>query len=449
VVNPYTEACIARIPAGSVEDVERAVQAARDAFAAWAATPVAARVKLLTRVQQGLVARQAEIAALIAAEVGMPLKMARRIQAFLPAAELESCCQLAAAYPFSRTLGNSTIYREPVGVVAAITPWNYPLHQVVAKVGPALLAGCTLVLKPSEVAPLTAFLLAEIIDEAGLPPGVFNLVTGDGAGIGAALVGHEEVDMISFTGSVTAGKRVAAIAAAGVKRVSLELGGKSASLILSDADLLKAVKGTLNGCFLNSGQTCNALTRMLVPQELYPEVVKLAVELCQTFTLGDPLAEETRLGPLVSATQRERVRQFILSGLQEGAELLCGGPDAPVGLEQGYFVQPTIFGRVTAGMRIAQEEIFGPVLSIMTYRSEAEAIELANDSKYGLGGAVWSADAERAVRVAKELRTGQVDINGGAFNLLAPFGGYKQSGYGRELGEFGLEEFLQIKSVQV
>lgn len=448
VVNPFTEATIAQIPAGSLDDVACAVKAARGAILGWANTPVEKRVNFLEKVHQGLLARQDEIAELITAEVGMPLKMSKRIQAFLPAAVLDSCCKLAMSYPFERTLSNSTIYKEPVGVVACITPWNYPLHQVVAKVAPALLAGCTVILKPSEVAPLTAFLLAETMDAAGLPPGVFNLVTGEGPIIGEALVRQEGVDMVSFTGSVDAGKRVAALSAESVKRVALELGGKSASVILDDADLAKAVKGTINACFLNSGQTCNALTRMLVPEDLYDEVVRLSVELCKSFTLGDPQNAETRLGPLVSEGQRSRVQTFIQTGLQEGADLLCGGPEPPTGFTHGYFVQPTILGKVTSDMTVAQSEIFGPVLSIMTYRTEDEAIKIANDSRYGLGGAVWSGSHERALKVAKEMRTGQVDINGGAFNLMAPFGGFKQSGYGRELGEFGLEGFLEVKSVQ-
>ena len=448
VVNPFTEAVIAKIPAGACDDGERAARSARRAFPGWASTPVENRVDLLGKVHQGLVARQHEIAELITAEVGMPLKMAKRIQAFLPAAVLDSCCKLARSYPFEKTLANSMIFKVPVGVIACITPWNYPLHQVVAKVAPALLAGCTVVLKPSEVAPLTAFLLAEVMAEAGLPPGVFNLVTGDGPKIGEALVRHDDVDMVSFTGSVDAGKRVAAVAAESVKRVALELGGKSASVVLDDADLMKAVKGTINACFLNSGQTCNALTRMLVPEGLYDEAVNLSVELCKSFKLGDPQDADTRLGPLASEGQRSRVRKYIQVGLKEGADLLCGGPEAPTELAHGYFVQPTIFGKVTSDMTIAQSEIFGPVLSIMTYRTEADAIKIANDSRYGLGGAVWSGNKERAMKVAKEMRTGQVDINGGAFNLMAPFGGFKQSGYGRELGEYGFEEFLEVKSVQ-
>lgn len=448
VVNPYTEATIARIPAGSPVDVERAVRSARRAFSGWAHTPVEKRVHLLGKVHQGLVARQDEIAEMITAEVGTPLKISKRIQAFLPVANLGSCCTLAMSYPFERTLANSTIYKEPVGVVACITPWNYPLHQIVAKVAPALLMGCTVVLKPSEVAPLAAFLLAEIMDEAGLPPGVFNLVTGDGPDVGEALVRQDEVDMVSFTGSVDAGKRVAAVSSESVKRVALELGGKSASVILDDADLAKAVKGTINACFLNSGQTCNALTRMLVPESLYDEVVSLSIEICKSFKLGDPREADTRLGPLVSEIQRSRVRRYIETGLEEGADLLCGGPEAPTGLAHGFFVQPTILGKVTSAMTVAQSEIFGPVLSILTYRTEDEAIRIANDSRYGLGGAVWSGNKERAMKIAKEMRTGQVDVNGGAFNLLAPFGGFKQSGYGRELGEFGFEEFVEVKSVQ-
>jgi len=448
VVNPFTEATIAKIPAGSPQEVDHAVLSARAAFESWAGQPVAARVALLEKVRQGLEARQEEIAQLITAEVGMPLKMSKRIQASLPLMVLESFCKLAMSYPFESSIANSNIYKEPVGVVACITPWNYPLHQIVAKVAPALLVGCCVVLKPSEVAPLTAFLLAEVIDAAGFPPGVFNLVTGEGATIGEVLVRHDEIDMTSFTGSVVAGKRVAALSAEEVKRVTLELGGKSASVILDDADLAKAVKGTVNGCLLNSGQTCSALTRMLVPESHYDEAVTLAVDLCQAFKPGDPMADDTRLGPLVSAAQRERVRNFIRTGVKEGAELLCGGPDAPAGLARGYFVQPTILGKVTADMTIAQSEIFGPVLSIMTYRTEADAIKIANDSRYGLSGAVWSGSNERAMKVAKEMRTGQVDINGGAFNLLAPFGGFKQSGYGRELGEYGFEEFMEVKSVQ-
>jgi betaine-aldehyde dehydrogenase len=336
-----------------------------------------------------------------------------------------------------------------VGVVACITPWNYPLHQIVAKVAPALLAGCTVVLKPSEVTPLDAFLLAEVIDGAGLPAGVFNLVSGSGTVVGERLARHTEVDMVSFTGSTRAGRRVSELAAASVKRVALELGGKSAAVVLNDADLVAAIKTTLNSCFLNCGQTCNAMTRLLVPEDLYEQAVALAVEGAATFTVGDPLDGKVKLGPMVSERQRQRVRDYIDKAVEEGAELLCGGGEPPVGLGKGFYVQPTIFGRVTPQMTIAREEIFGPVLSIMTYRDEEEAVRIANDTDYGLAAAVWSADEQRALAIARRLRAGQVEVNGGPYNLLAPFGGYKQSGNGRELGRYGLEEFLEVKSIQL
>ena len=347
-------------------------------------------------------------------------------------------------------MGNSLVVREPVGVVAAITPWNYPLHQIALKVAPALAAGCTVVLKPSEVAPFNAFILAEAIEAAGLPQGVFNLVTGYGADAGEALVKHRDVDMISFTGSTRAGKRISELAAQSVKRVALELGGKSASVILDDADLATAVKGTVNGCYLNSGQTCTALTRMLVPDSLYQEAARIAAEVAKSFTVGDPLAETTRLGPLSSQAQLERVRGYIRKGLQEGAELLAGGAEPPEGVPPGgYYVKPTVFGRVSNDMTIAREEIFGPVLSIIPYQDEEDAVRIANDTVYGLAGAVWSRDDARAQRVARRIRAGQVDVNGGAFNMNAPFGGFKQSGHGREAGVYGLEEFLEYKSLQL
>jgi betaine-aldehyde dehydrogenase len=322
------------------------------------------------------------------------------------------------------------------------------LHQIVSKVAPALLAGCTVVLKPSEVAPLNAFVLADVIAAAGLPAGVFNLVTGYGATVGEALAAHPDVDMVSFTGSTVAGKRVATLAAQDVKRVALELGGKSPSIILDDADIIKAVKGTVNSCFLNSGQTCNALTRLLVPAERYQEISRLVLEATRAFAVGDPLDPETRLGPLVSDVQRDRVRKLIRSGIEEGAALLTGGPEAPAGFATGYYVNPTVFGKVAPAMQIAQTEIFGPVLCIMTYQGDEEAVELANGTIYGLAAAVWANDPLRASHMARKLRAGQVDINGARFNLQAPFGGYKQSGLGRELGRYGLEEFLELKAIQ-
>jgi acyl-CoA reductase-like NAD-dependent aldehyde dehydrogenase len=341
------------------------------------------------------------------------------------------------------------VVKEPVGVVGCITPWNYPLHQIAAKVAPALAAGCTVVLKPSEVAPLNAFILAEIIDEIGLPAGVFNLVTGTGPTVGEAIASHPDVDMVSFTGSTRAGKRVSELASQTVKRVTLELGGKSPNVILDDADLKRAVTDGVGKAFLNSGQTCSALTRMLVPRSKLAEAEQIAADAAAEYTVGDPFGEGTRLGPLVSKVQQERVRGYIRKGIEEGAKLLIGGADQPDTQPTGFFVQPTVFSEVRNDMTIAQEEIFGPVLSIIPYDTEDEAVEIANDTIYGLAGGVWSGDPERAKAVARRLRTGQVEVNGGSFNPMAPFGGYKQSGHGRELGKFGLEEYLETKSLQL
>jgi betaine-aldehyde dehydrogenase len=439
-----------RVPLGDAQDVERAVAAARSALDSWSATPPEQRSQFLEKISVGLKARADELARLIAQEVGMPLKMSARIQAGLPIANFLNYSKITREFAFEQKVGNSLVVRDPVGVVAAITPWNYPLHQITLKVAPALAAGCTVVLKPSEVAPFNAFLLAEVIEAAGLPKGVFNLVTGTGAQAGEALVRHPGVDMISFTGSTRAGKRISELASHSIKRVALELGGKSASVILDDADLASAVKSTVNGCYLNSGQTCTALTRMLVPESKYDEAARAAAEVAKSFTVGDPLAETTRLGPLSSAAQLERVRGYIRKGVQEGAELLAGGAEPPEGAPAGgYYVRPTVFGKVKNSMTIAQEEIFGPVLSIIPYRDEEEAVRIANDSPYGLAGAVWSKDEARAQRVARRIRAGQVDVNGGAFNLNAPFGGFKQSGHGREAGVYGLEEFLEYKSLQL
>jgi betaine-aldehyde dehydrogenase len=449
VINSTTEEVMGRVPEGTQEDADRAVAAARAAFDSWSGLAVAERAQYLQRISERLQARQQEIAAIIASEVGMPLPLATAVQAGLPAVVMGSYAKLLSDYKFEEQIGNSLIVKEPVGVVGCITPWNYPLHQVVAKVAPALAAGCTVVLKPSEVAPLTAFILAEICDEVGLPAGVFNLVTGLGPVVGEALAANTDVDMVSFTGSTRAGRRVSELAAQTVKRVALELGGKSASIVLDDADLTKAVRGSVSNCYFNSGQTCSAHTRLLVPKARHDEAVRIAREAAESFTVGDPREGRAKLGPLVSEAQRQRVRNYIRKGVEEGATLVTGGADAPDGLERGYFVRPTVFANVRDDMTIAQEEIFGPVLSIMPYEDEDDAVRIANGTIYGLAGGVWSSDVERAKRVARRLRTGQVDINGGSFNPLAPFGGYKQSGNGRELGRYGFEEYLETKSLQL
>jgi aldehyde dehydrogenase (NAD+) len=402
---------------------------------------MAERAAVLDRLHGALAARAGDIARTVGLELGTPLKVAKGVQTGLPLTVLRGYADTAAKPADDETIGNSLILHEPVGVVGAITPWNYPLHQVVAKVAAALAAGCTVVLKPSELTPLVAYLLFDAADEAGVPPGVFNLVTGTGPVVGAAIAGHPDVDMVSFTGSTATGRAVAHAAADRIARVALELGGKSANVILDDADLTRAVKVGVGNAFLNSGQTCTSWTRMLVSESRYDEAVSIAAASAAGYRMGDPFDEATRLGPLVSAAQRERVRGFI-----DRADARRVTEDAPVP-DRGYFVAPTVFADVDPDSELAQEEIFGPVLSIIPVRDDDHAVEIANRSRYGLAGGVWGSP-ERALAVARRMRTGAVDVNGAAFNPLAPFGGYKQSGIGRELGAYGLAEFQQVKAVQ-
>ncbi|MEV4481903.1 aldehyde dehydrogenase family protein [Micromonospora coxensis] len=447
VQNPATEEVIASVPAGSAADVDRAVAAARAAFDGWAGAAPADRAKALHRLHGALAARAEEIARTVALELGTPLKVATRVQAGLPLTVLRGYVDLAGRAPAEHTVGNSLVVREPVGVVGAITPWNYPLHQVVAKLAPALAAGCPVVLKPSELTPLVAYLLFDAIDEAGFPPGVVNLVTGTGPQVGAAIAAHPDVDMVSFTGSTATGRQISHLAADRIARVALELGGKSANVILDDADLATAVKVGVGNAFLNSGQTCTAWTRMLVHRARYEEALEIAAQAAAGYRLGDPFDPATRLGPLVSAVQRDRVREHVARGLADGGRLVAGGPDAPVP-DRGFFVAPTVIADVDPDSALAQEEVFGPVLAVIPVDDDDHAVAVANNSRYGLAGAVWSADTDRALAVARRMRTGAVDVNGAPFNPLAPFGGYKQSGLGRELGSYGLDEFLQTKAIQ-
>ncbi|MFF5043133.1 aldehyde dehydrogenase family protein [Streptomyces nigra] len=438
VVNPADEQVIGTVPAGTAADVDTAVRAARAALPGWTATPPAERAARLTALRDVLDARRDEIAETVTAELGAPLKFSQAVHAAVPIAVAGSYAELAGTYAFEEKVGNSTVYQEPIGVVGAITPWNYPLHQIVAKAAPALAAGCTIVLKPAENTPLVAQLFAEAVHEAGLPAGVFNLVTGLGPVAGQALAEHPGVDLVSFTGSTAVGRHIASIAGAAVKKVALELGGKSANVILPDADLAKAVNVGVANVMSNSGQTCSAWTRMLVHRDRYDEAVELAAQAAAKY--GE------RIGPVVSARQQERVLGYIGKGVAEGARLVAGSAEPP--RETGYFVSPTVFAEVTPDMTIAQEEIFGPVLSVLRYEDEEDALRIANGTVYGLAGAVWAGDEARAVAFARRMDTGQVDINGGRFNPLAPFGGYKQSGVGRELGAHGLAEYLQTKSLQ-
>lgn len=447
VVNPTTEEVIGTVRAGTAGDVDAAVIRAVAAFPAWSATSSDTRLALVRSVVDALEARAESFAATMTAEMGTPISFASRVQVPNPVGIARGVADtLAAGYFDGEEIGNSLVLREPIGVVAAITPWNFPLQQMVAKVVPALAAGNVVLLKPSELAPMTADLLASALHDAGLPEGVFSLVHGTGPVVGEALAVHPMVDMVSFTGSTRAGRRVAALAAETVKRVALELGGKSANVVLPDADLTRAVKIGVANAFMNNGQACSAWTRLLVPAARHDEALEIAVAAAAKYEPGDPTLPSTRIGPAVSAAQRDRVVGYVRRGVEEGAKLALGGPERP--LDRGFHVAPTVFGGVRPDMAIAQEEIFGPVLSVMPYADEDDAVRIANSTIYGLGGAVFSADTDRALAVAKRLRTGQVDINGAAFNTSAPFGGYRQSGNGREFGRFGLDEFTEVKSVQ-
>lgn len=448
VLNPATDEVIGQAPAGHPEDVARAVAAARAAFDGWAATPRAERVAAVDRIRNGLAQRADEAAALITAEMGSPLAFSKMAQLGLPLKNLDFAARAMEGLHLEEVIAGTRVVREPIGVVGAITPWNFPLHQITAKIAPALAAGCTVVLKPSEVTPLDAVLLAEVIHEASLPAGVFNLVFGTGANIGEPLVSHPQVDMVSFTGSTRAGQRVGQLAMGTLKKVALELGGKSANIVLDDAVLADVLPVAVKQCYANSGQACACLSRLLVPRNRLAEAQDLVVEAARGWTLGDPLDPATKLGPVASRLQQQRVRAAIQSGVDQGARLLLGGVEQPAGFERGAYVQPTVFTDAASGMGIAQEEIFGPVLVLMAYDGEDEAVRLANDSDYGLSGGVWSSDLARAERVARRMRTGQVVLNGAPLNVQAPFGGYKRSGLGREYGRYGLEEFFQIKSLQ-
>jgi len=447
VLSSVSEAVVGRVPLGTPEDVNRAVKAARDGFERWSRVPVEERAQWLEKLAAALKTRVPQVAEIIAHEVGTALSYATKVQAEFPIMMIGMNARFIRDATLEEELGHSLVVKEPVGVVGCITPWNYPLHQVICKVAPALAAGCTVVLKPADIAPLSAALLADAAHEIGLPAGVLNIVFGEGKVVGEAIVAHPDVDMVSFTGSLAAGRRVASIAGDGIKKVCLELGGKSAFIVLDDAPFDKAIPAGVNHCMQNSGQTCSAWTRMLVPRARHDEAVEVAKAQLARLTLGDPFDAATRLGPLASSAQRDRVLHYIEKGRSDGATLVTGG-GRPPDRQTGYYVEPTIFANVASGMTIAQEEIFGPVLSVLPYDTEADAIRIANDSIYGLAGGVWSATKERALSVARQLRTGQVDINGGRFNALAPFGGYKKSGVGREIGPLALDEFFQLKSIQ-
>ena len=449
VINPATEEIIGRVPVGSTKDVDKAVVAAKSAFDSWSKSSIEERIELLNALSNAFKERGEELAQTITSEVGTPIGYSRVAMVGTPRVVSRSYAKILEDYVWEKEIRNSIICKEPIGVCAFITPWNFPLHQIIGKVAPAIAAGCTMILKPSKEAPLSAFILAEILDEIGLPAGVFNLVSGHGSEVGDYMSSHPDVDMVSFTGSTGAGVSVSQSAAPTIKRVTLELGGKSANVALEDADPVLVAKKAIGACHQNSGQTCSALTRLIIPESMNKQVCDIIAEKNDSYLVGNPLDEETRCGPMVSLRQQLSVTEYIQSGIDEGANLISGGLGMPDGIEKGFYVKPTIFANVTPEMKIWKEEIFGPVLVITTYNTESEALKLANDSIYGLSGGVWSEDPDRAVNFAKKMRTGQVSVNGGSFNVSAPFGGYKLSGNGRELGTHGLDEFLEIKSIQL
>jgi aldehyde dehydrogenase (NAD+) len=447
VINPATEAVIGRISLGSAADVDKAVAAARAAFETYSRTKKEERLALLQDISAQYQKRYADIAQVISEEMGAPIWLSRAAQAATGMGHLAKTIEILKDYEFEEKQGTTLIVREPVGVCGFITPWNWPVNQIMCKVAPALAAGCTIVLKPTEIAPLNAIILAEVFHEAGLPAGVFNLVNGDGPTVGAAISSHPGIDMVSFTGSTRAGVEVARNAAATVKRVTQELGGKSANIVLDDVDVAATVAAGVKQCFMNSGQSCNAPTRMLVPASKMAEAKEAAKKAAAEVVVGDPMKDGVNIGPVVSKTQFDKIQGLIKKGVDEGATLVAGGPGLPDGLSKGYFVKPTVFADVKNDMTIAREEIFGPVLSILPYKDEEEAIKIANDTVYGLSGYVQSGSIDRARRVASRLRTGNVHVNGAPPDFSAPFGGYKQSGNGREWGKFGFEEFLEVKAI--
>lgn len=447
VINPATEESCGRIVLGNREDVDLAVAAAKRAFETYSQTSRGERIELLEKVIEVYKRRMGEVAEAIQLEMGAPTKLAQAAQAPSGLGHFMVALNVLKDFEFEEQIGTTMVVREPVGVCALITPWNWPMNQVTCKVAPALATGCTMVLKPSEIAPLSAALLADILHEAGVPKGVFNMVHGDGPTVGSALTSHPDVDMVSFTGSTRAGREITKNAADTIKRVALELGGKSANILLDDVNFEQAVTAGVRGCMNNTGQSCNAPTRMLVPHDRMDEVAKIAAAAAEAVRPGDPADPATHIGPVVSEAQWSKIQSLIETGIQEGAKLVAGGPGRPDGLERGYYVKPTVFTHVSNDMTIAQEEIFGPVLVIIGYQDEEDAIRIANDTRYGLSGYVSSADLERARRVARRIRTGMVHINGAPVDNKAPFGGYKQSGNGREWGKYGFEDYLEVKSI--